>query len=757
MKRIVRFSSLLLSIVLAFSLIAAPASAAENDEIPEADIAASGAAINILSYVAGSDTAHPTTISTQAVGNRIFLFLPSSADLSALALNFSGTSCMVIVGDRIVTVQNGELFDFASLFPSVPENGQYIARFHISGTTYVVTVMHSKAIRSMFITSSDPAKGHKYIDAIKGNKAKDNEMVLLSDSGECIYEGVMKEIKGRGNSTWYYPKKPYQIKLNEKADLLGAGKDEKAKTWILLANYYDNSLIRNSLTNDLGTALGLNYSHNCEFVDLYYDGEYCGCYLLSEKTEIDDARVDIRDLESEIEDVNGDIDFDELSTAIIKNSRGNIMQVVEGIALPEDYSGGYLLEIDYAERAAAEKSWFSTSRNQYVVSKSPEYLPAEAMEYISCLYQDFEDAVYNRGIHPVTGKHYTEYVDLRSLAMSYLLLTFTQNGDAFLSSTFFYVPEGESKLYAGPVWDFDTAYGLYFESDKTGMLPARTEFALKLLQLADFRAVVTELWNGCLRDIISGIVLSRSAETSASGVKSIAGYAAECSSSRMMDAIRWDLGSKYAAADEKLYSFVQESFNWVGNELLSPDAPWANGPFVDVDPGIWYADAVSYVTEKGYFSGTTSTEFSPSSQMTRAMLVTVLYRMAGSPAVTGTSPYIDVAPGAFYHDAVIWANENGISGGYGNGIFGVDDPVTREQMTAFLYRFSALMGDDVSSPGISDEYADKTSVSDWAVDAFGWAIAEGIINGVGVETPLLDPQGTATRAMTATIVYRYDN
>ncbi len=750
-----QLTSMLLSIVLCMSLFVLPAAATDGSgEIDEA-ISSAGAAV--LSFTAGTDTAHSTTVKSQVIDNRLFLFLPSSADLSALALNFPGTSCMVIVGERTVTVQNGEKFDFASLFPSVPENGQYIARFYISGTTYVITLMHAEAVRSMYITSSDLAKGHSYIDAEKGNKAKDNGLVLLSPEGEIVYDGEMKEIKGRGNSTWYYPKKPYQIKLNEKADLLGAGKDEKAKTWILLANYYDNSLIRNSLTNDLASALGIDYSHNCEFVDLYYDGEYCGCYLLSEKTEIDGARVDIRELESEIEDANGDLDFDELSTAIVKNSHGNTMQVVEGIALPEDYSSGYLLELDYAQRAAAEKSWFSTSRGQYVVSKSPEYLPAEAMEYVSGLYQDFEDAVYNGGTHPVSGKHYTEYVDLESLAMCYLLLTFAQNGDAFLSSTFFYIPEGEAKLYAGPLWDFDTAYGLYHGSEETGMVPARTEFVLKLLQLRDFRETVAGLWNGCLRDIVSGAVLSRSAEVSFSDVKSIAGYAAECGPSRMMDAIRWYHGSKHATADEKLYSFVQESFNWVENELLSPDAPWAHEGFLDVEPGSWYADAVSYVCEKAYFSGTSETTFSPGAQMTRSMLVTVLYRMAGSPAVSGTSPYSDVAPGAFYHDAVIWADGLGITTGYGNGLFGVSDSVTREQMTAFLYRFSALMGEDVSSPGISDEYADKSAVSDWAVDAFGWAIANGIINGVGAETPLLDPHGTATRAMTATIIYRYDS
>ena len=108
--------------------------------------------------------------------------------------------------------------------------------------------------------------------------------------------------------------------------------------------------------------------------------------------------------------------------------------------------------------------------------------------------------------------------------------------------------------------------------------------------------------------------------------------------------------------------------------------------FVDVDADAWYAEAVAYCREHGLMNGTSDTTFEPESTLTRAMLVTVLYRNAGSPAVTGADNFTDTVEGAYYADAVVWASQQSIVGGYGNGLFGTNDPVTREQMTAIFWR-----------------------------------------------------------------------
>ena len=697
------------------------------------------------------------TVYSQSVEGKLCLFLPSSSSPENLTLNFSGGIGLLYRNGQQLIIRSGEAFDLTALYPAAPADGKYELVFSGNdGRAGEICIMFSENLRSLHITTGEGQKPQSYVDAEKGNKSKDGGIVLINAEGGCDYSGTLKEIKGRGNSTWHYPKKPYQFKLNESVDLLQTGiKSEKEKTWILLANYADSSLLRNRFTNALAAELGIEYTHNCENIDFYYDGIYCGSYLLSEKTEIGDGRVDIRDLEGDIEDANPEADFDELDTLVSTNSYGNAMQYVDGIVLPEDYSGGYLLEIDYPERARAEKSWFSTSGGQYVVSKSPEYLPAEAMEYISSFYQEFEDAVFNGGLHPTNGKSYTDYVDLESLAKNYLLLSFSQNGDAFLSSTYFYLPQGEMKLYAGPVWDYDTAYGLYFTDSDTGFVAARCELVLKLLAIDSFRDEVSRLWNESFRSMIADTLLG--AEGSGSGeLCSLADYAAQCLASSRMNALRWGGSSDYAASIDQLRSFLLESLGWYENEVISADRDWFGAYYADVHPSAWYASAVNYVSSQGYFAGVSDALFMPSNQMTRAMLVTVLHRVAGQPVADGSSSYADVKSGSWYSGAVAWAEQFGITTGYGNGLFGVNDSITREQLVVFLHRFALLSGQEITAAELPDSFADAADVSSWATEAFAWAISEGIIQGDNSSgIALLLPRATATRAQTAAMLQRY--
>ena len=139
--------------------------------------------------------------------------------------------------------------------------------------------------------------------------------------------------------------------------------------------------------------------------------------------------------------------------------------------------------------------------------------------------------------------------------------------------------------------------------------------------------------------------------------------------------------------------------------------------------------------------------------MTRAMLVAVLYRMAGSPAVTGTPAFTDVAPNAYYASAVIWANANDVAIGYGNGVFGVNDHITREQMASMLQRYARLQGVDVGARANLASFTDEAAVSAWARDAMSWAVAQGLIYGRTATT--LVPAGTATRAEVAAILARF--
>ncbi len=174
----------------------------------------------------------------------------------------------------------------------------------------------------------------------------------------------------------------------------------------------------------------------------------------------------------------------------------------------------------------------------------------------------------------------------------------------------------------------------------------------------------------------------------------------------------------------------------------------------DVTAQDWFAGAVNYVTLNGLMNGT-GTGFSPNTAVNRAMMVTVLYRMAGSPAVTGDNPFTDVADGAWYTDAVLWASQNGITSGTSETTFSPDTALPREQLATFFYRFAAFeSGQDIPSSGDNlTGFADADQISSYAVQAMDWAVGEGLISGTTDTT--LSPKNTAPRSQVATILMRY--
>lgn len=175
-------------------------------------------------------------------------------------------------------------------------------------------------------------------------------------------------------------------------------------------------------------------------------------------------------------------------------------------------------------------------------------------------------------------------------------------------------------------------------------------------------------------------------------------------------------------------------------------------PFTDVSTSDWFYDDVAFVYENGLFSGTDSRSFSPNASMTRAMLVTVLYRLEGEPTVTGRSSFTDVRSGTYYEKAVIWAAANGIVTGTDSTSFSPDAKVTREQLAAILYRYAQYRKLDTDASAKLNSFTDADSVSAYASEALGWAVSEGLINGASGK---LMPKGDATRAQVAAILHRF--
>ena len=434
-------------------------------------------------YVANNETSNTVVYSQTVSDGDTYLFLPSSADLSELILHSdTDYAYITVAADKSVKTAFGEKIDILSLFDNAEsENGEYTVKITAVPQygvvlTKTITIMKSETVKSLYLVSEDPEnKGRLWIDSSKDNKSK-GKMVFLNADGSVFHSDSLTELKARGNATFQnFIKKAYQFKIKNKKALIG-NESNANKKWILLASAADITLIHNSLTFSLAQDLGLPYTVEYEPIDLYYDGEYRGSYILCEKVEVDDTRIDIQDLDGLIEDANEGTDAYENPVVVTKttaskgetnakaSSKGSY-KFVQGLIEPELKEGtthhGYLLEIEFSDRYLNEQSGFVTQRGQAVVTKNPEYLTKDTGAFISQFFQEFEDAVFSPdGYNTKTGKYYYEYCDLDSLVKIYLIHEFTKNYDSFRSSSFFYLPEDEDIMYAGPVWDYDICYGV---------------------------------------------------------------------------------------------------------------------------------------------------------------------------------------------------------------------------------------------------------------------------------------------------------
>ncbi len=375
-----------------------------------------------------------------------FLFLPADTPYDTAVLELTATAG-VTMGET--EIKDGDLL---SVFPV----GEKVS-LACGSQTYSLTVLQSANIPSLHITTESGS-----MDAVHADKShKEPATVAIFSDGALVMEKELDYIKGRGNATWQLDKKPYNIKFDKKTDLFGMG---KAKKWSLLANYLDKSLIRNSIAFDLADELGLQYTSQSCFVDLYVDNVYYGNYLLCESVEVGETRVDIFDLEGATEDANEGLELDELPlggnhTVYYPGLTEASQKWVEIPNDPEDISGGYLLEFEILFRYIDEVSGFVTSHQQGVVLKSPEYASEAQVKYIAALYQDFEDAVYSPSGYNAKGKHYSEYIDMESFVRMYVFQEYVKNFDAGITSFYLYKDAGDDKFYAAPVWDFDNALG----------------------------------------------------------------------------------------------------------------------------------------------------------------------------------------------------------------------------------------------------------------------------------------------------------
>lgn len=438
------------------------------------------------------------TIALAEVDGAKYLFLPSSADLTKLSLTFvtAPASDRIALSGNKGTVYWSSSVDLTAVAGVDAAGYREITASVGTGQKITFRVMQASSISTVYLTSSSSAQGRDWVDKSKENIAT-GSMSMVSADGVSIYSDGLKQIKARGNSTFTYTdKKSYQIKLNTASDLLG--NKEQVKTWVLLASYFDATQMHDKLMKDLATKLGLAYTASCNWVNLYYDGEYRGVYLLSEKNSVGAASVAITDMEEAYKAQNPSYG-NNMSTDLSKNAYGQRFQYTKGLQEPANITGGYLIELNYDKWD--EVSGFNTRKGVAFNVKSPEWCGEAAMKYISEYYQAFEDAVYATdktgaytGYNTSTGKYFYDYVDMDSLVKVFLLQELALNCDGFISSVYFY-KDADGKMFAGPIWDQDMTFGTGWSKYNDASIVDYHYLAEALIRIPAFKTAVVKYYS----------------------------------------------------------------------------------------------------------------------------------------------------------------------------------------------------------------------------------------------------------------------
>ena len=514
-----------------------------------------------------------------------YLFLPASADLANLNVTITRSAndgSLVVAGNQSSQPVTGNAAALnVSALASETDGYRLLTAKVGNGTAFTVRIMQATSLPTIYLTSTDAkTQGRSYVDSSKQNTTT-AALKMIDADGREISTGI-KELKARGNSTFTYAaKKSYQMKLETASDLLQNG--ENVKTWVLLANYFDATLMHDKLFKDMAAALGMPYTASCDWVNLYYDGEYRGVYLLSEKNAVKDTGINITDLEAAYEDLNPAYGTN-MSTSTGTNAYGGSYTYTTGLTDPTDITGGYLLELNH--NAPDEVNGFVTKQGKGVNVKSPEWCGDAAMKYISEYYQAFENAVYATdgngnytGINE-DGKHYYDYVDRDSLVKIFLLQELALSPDGFISSLYFY-KDANGIMYAGPIWDQDmtlgTGWSKYISPDTTDY----HYLAEALIQIPDFREAVIAYYNETFAPQANALITEDG---------TIYGYADCLADSAEMNFVLWPYirvgdpnNAEHIWKNTTYASVLADMQNWLTQRIAKLDVTFAETVFVTGD------------------------------------------------------------------------------------------------------------------------------------------------------------------------------
>lgn len=425
---------------------------------------------------------------------------------------------------------------------------QTVYSISYDGMDYDVVFMKSANLPSLFIETDSGSMD--YLNADKENEEA-GEINLIMASGSVEYQGRLKKVSGRGNSTFATAKKPYTFTLEEAYPLCGL---DMGKKWNLLALHYEENKMQSKLIYDMAAYLGMEYTPGSTWVDLYCNGNYQGLYLLTEAITVGDGRVEIYDLEKENE-------------RTIK---------------PSNITGGYLLERDVTESLEPTEVYFTTNICNYnFVINTPKVPTEEEYSYI----KDFVQNIENLLVSGDTG--YKNYMDLDSFAKQFLIDKLVLNPDAMRSSTFYYKDQDSDVLKVGPLWDYDRAMGVSMPDYETaiGDYPdTMNDWYMPLYAEEEFHRKLLSYYEQLLP------YLQELIETG------IDAYAESLEAAVAMDTTKWPLGSVYTEHE----SYVRYLKYFLTNRIRFLNEEWSvSGTILEGDFSSGEEHTVCFYAEDG--------------------------------------------------------------------------------------------------------------------------------------------------------------
>lgn len=461
-----------------------------------------------LSVVSGAES--EKVVGWDAGAGTVYFFLPGYAELSDTFLCLETEMPVRINGSSAIDGMCFEGFEWNKTYESCYSSWGKEQR-------HSIVFVQSGNVPSLYVNTESGKMD--YVHTSKNNEESGSVRLYTAD-GKLNYDGLMKNINGRGNSTWSNPKKPYAIKLEDEADLLGMGAAQK---WILLANANDPTHLKNKIVYDIAAEAGLPYSPRSEWIDLYLNGEYAGLYLLCERNEIHLQRVN----------------------------------------LPEET--GTLISMELLTRMKDEV-YVTTHAGQTLRIRHPSNPNSERKEILETKIQMLEDAIL------AEDESYLEWIDLDSWVRRYLVEEIFANCDGCYVSQYFYFDEAEEdgKIYAGPVWDYDNtlSYENEFQLHPPYGLSANREYVRQdfqtpwfhaLYQKEAFRNRVVELYQEDFLPAIEELLSTR-----------MAAYAQVIQKAVSVNQLRWNLREDPSAE-------VEEMTRWLSDRRTFLNSLWLEG------------------------------------------------------------------------------------------------------------------------------------------------------------------------------------